>query len=527
MTFNGTIDLRQIDASPLDTSCDVCIIGAGAAGIYLATRLASAGLSIVLVEAGGEVCIDAVEIGFDAIFGNQVYPGAGTGRAFGLGGSTSRWGGLLMPHGSQDRQNGTDGFAPTWSHIVKTVAERTANVLKVFGREGSGDFHDFAKRQLGTRWQALSDSGLEAASGLFLPFRSRNMVSLLRAHAGPDSRIRAFTHAVARGWESRSDDGTGSRIQQAEAVSSNGNRLRVFAGSFVIAAGAIESARMLLEIAASHGVVRPTAAIGRYLGDHLSLAIAEACPGSREDAIRFFAPRFSGGWMRDFRFIESPRPAGSPRAFAHFIFDNRNPGFHVAKEILRAAQSRRWPDVTTKELFFGVGGAVALLHSRYLRSSLHVPKGTSTRLQLDMEQRPHRENRIVLGTQKDRYGRPRAHVHWCIREEDLRDLSSTADRIVKKWPGEKHGLPNLAALDLQGDGAKPHDAYHPVGTCRMGQDSEAVTDPDLKVHGVSNLWVVSTGVLPSAGTANPTFTMLCLADALHERLKSEQGRRAA
>jgi choline dehydrogenase-like flavoprotein len=50
----------------------------------------------------------------------------------------------------------------------------------------------------------------------------------------------------------------------------------------------------------------------------------------------------------------------------------------------------------------------------------------------------------------------------------------------------------------------------------MGEDAEAVVDRNLKVWGVQNLWVVSTGVLPSAGTANPTFSMLCLAQQLAE-----------
>ena len=64
----------------------------------------------------------------------------------------------------------------------------------------------------------------------------------------------------------------------------------------------------------------------------------------------------------------------------------------------------------------------------------------------------------------------------------------------------------------------PHDAYHPVGTLRFGQDREAVVDKNLKVWGLNNLWAVSTGVLPSAGSANPTFTMLCLADKLVDEL---------
>ena len=75
------------------------------------------------------------------------------------------------------------------------------------------------------------------------------------------------------------------------------------------------------------------------------------------------------------------------------------------------------------------------------------------------------------------------------------------------------------------DATKPHDAYHPVGTCRMGRDDGAVVDPSLKVWGLTNLWLVSTAVLPSAGTANPTFTMLCLAEDLVDQMTTVASRK--
>ena len=89
---------------------------------------------------------------------------------------------------------------------------------------------------------------------------------------------------------------------------------------------------------------------------------------------------------------------------------------------------------------------------------------------------------------------------------------------MNKWPGKQAGLPELLPKIDDSQAAKPHDAYHPVATCRMGTDMEAVVDGNMQVWGVENLWVVSTGVLPSAGTANPTFTMLCLAEGLVDHL---------
>lgn len=500
--------------------CDVCVIGAGAAGIYLAVQLASKGLDVILVEAGGSVCGDASEVGFEALFSDEVYPGATQGRAFGLGGSTSQWGGLLTPHTHHNVREMADANRSPWPHIVQTVSEKSDKVLKLLGHMEPGEFTGFAQKQLGGVYKALNAVGLDVAASLFIPFRYKNLAFLLHGKGADLSRLRVFVNAVAKSLAIKSGANSGARLQCLTAVARNGNNINVTAKRFVIAAGAIESARILLELNSfsSYPVLRPTAEVGRYLSDHLSISIADVAASSLEDAARLFAPHFSRGWMRSFRFVESDLPSSAPRAFAHFIFENENPGFLLAKEVLGAMQGRRWPKVSCLEAVSGVGGLVALAHARYFHSSLYIPSGTRTHLQLDIEQTPSRENHISLGSDRDRYGRQVAKIQWRISDVDLNNIQATAKRILEKWAGTKDRLPKLVPRICGGDSTKPHDAYHPVGTCRMGSDPQAVVDQNLKVCGVSNLWVVSTGVLPSAGTANPTFTMLCLAEALVEHL---------
>jgi len=52
----------------------------------------------------------------------------------------------------------------------------------------------------------------------------------------------------------------------------------------------------------------------------------------------------------------------------------------------------------------------------------------------------------------------------------------------------------------------------------MGTGQGAVAEHRLRVGGTENLYLLSTGLFPTAGTANPTFSMLCLGDALADRL---------
>ena len=50
--------------------------------------------------------------------------------------------------------------------------------------------------------------------------------------------------------------------------------------------------------------------------------------------------------------------------------------------------------------------------------------------------------------------------------------------------------------------------FHPVGTCRMGQDRDAVVDADLKVHGIPGLRIADASVMPeivSGNTCSPTL----------------------
>lgn len=519
------VDLQKAE-KPLEAEADVCIVGAGAAGLFLSVRLAEAGQRVVIIEAGDKLCDDAGGLGFVPVFTGADYPGATLGRAFGLGGSTSRWGGLLIPHSVHDIAAATKDTAGVWQHVVDRVEESAADVIATLGFSVGGDFHQFAGGKLGEAVKAIDAAGFATLTAQFMPLSKRNFSYLLRGLKRSAIEPRLFLNAVCNRWRIDRGSSSGVVIGEVGAVSANGRTVTVKAREVVIAAGTIESTRLLLELNATSAEVAATDALGRCLADHLSCPVGSVRPEDYTAVAARFRPRFSGPCLRTFRFVEKHPPAGWPRCFAHFIFEMENPAFVVAKEAIAALQGKRLPRLKVGQVIGAIGGLVAVGCARYFRSSLHVPSRSVVHLQLDVEQAPDPSNRITLTGERDAYGRPRACVHWQISDQDRANIRRAAQRILGAWPGRSAGIPELVPTPLEGDASKPYDAYHPVGTCRMGDDPRAVVDLDLRVKGAANLFVLSTAVLPSAGTANPTFTLLCLGAAL-ANLLSKGGSRMA
>jgi choline dehydrogenase-like flavoprotein len=358
---------------------------------------------------------------------------------------------------------------------------------------------------------------VEVVTADWLPFGKRNLSFLAESEDG-GKWPGIYLHAPAAAWRLDADASDSVRVRSVSARAC-GKTLVVHAHAFVLAAGAIETTRILLEMERRWGrPFREGTALGRYLADHLSCSVANVAERDWARCAEIFGSRFKEGRRRSFRFVERNAPNGAPRGFFHFIYQNENSGFRVAREVLLGLQSRRMPALSLGDAMRSAGGLVALAWNRFVRRRLYTSKKTPSHLQLDIEQRPNPDNRITLSDSPDSEGRPRAVVRWGVSTADEEAIRAAAARFFAVWPWREGQFPRL--LPAIGDVAapKPHDVYHPVGTCRMGVDGEAVVDPELRVYGTANLWLVSTAVFPSAGTANPTFSLLCLGAGLADRL---------
>jgi choline dehydrogenase-like flavoprotein len=66
------------------------------------------------------------------------------------------------------------------------------------------------------------------------------------------------------------------------------------------------------------------------------------------------------------------------------------------------------------------------------------------------------------------------------------------------------------------------EGNHHSGATRMADDPrKGVVDRNCRVHGIENLYISSSSVFPTTGTANPTFTIIALAIRLADHLKQQ------
>jgi hypothetical protein len=144
-------------------------------------------------------------------------------------------------------------------------------------------------------------------------------------------------------------------------------------------------------------------------------------------------------------------------------------------------------------------------------------------IDLNFEQRPNWNSRVQLGPDRDMFGQRRVHVDWRLSDTD----GQTAKRALE-LAAQEFGRLGLGRCRINFDFGK--DAHwpsnmiascHHSGTARMADTpTRGVVDANCRVHSVDNLYVAGSAVFPTAGYANPTLTIVALAQRLAEYLET-------
>ena len=332
----------------------------------------------------------------------------------------------------------------------------------------------------------------------------------------------------------------GTAIESAEVASLSGKRERIRAGTFILAAGGIENARILLASRSrqANGIGNSQDVVGRYFMEHPHARGGELHVRQLWSTLQTFR---SSHWSARARYAACLRPSDElqrqhqilnssftprvrPHADAKQAVGNRL--YQAIKEHTTPTRSKRavWRATRSTKLWWK-----RITHPLKPWALLRFGN-QGLYLSVRAEQAPNPSSRVRLVEQRDALGMPRIALDWQLSEIDKRTISVMMQALDARMrqEGSGHVIP---AKWLQ-DPELPweHDelislhafgGYHHMGTTRMASDPRfGVVDANCRVHGIANLFIAGSSVFPTAGWANPTLTILALALRLGDHVLS-------
>lgn len=509
---------------PLSIEADVVVVGAGIAGLILASKLSKAGVNVVVLESGEEQPDTRDHPLNEVECVATPYHGATVGRSRGLGGTSTRWGGALLPFPAADLRERPEVGIPQWPVAYDDIMLHLEEVENLFGLTSS-PYEAEMPREVTER--GGPDPAFIAREAKWPSFNKRNVATLLRR----DFRgygLDVWLGATVCGFGLDSHSG---RVTAVMARGSGPHQLVVSARRFVLAAGAIESTRLLLLLERAGGQVIGRKRLGRPFQDHLSAVLGTIETDDPNTLNHFAGFRFERGTMRSLRFDLSPSARAAAATSAGFVHIAPNPegptGFDGVRDLLRSFQRGR-PDFRAGLKALSDAPYLSkLLTWRYGHHRLYWPRPSIYEVHCVVEQLAHEDNFITLSDRLDPFGQPLALINWQVREADVRSFRCLAHSFDAFWRAALTSYGNLNWLTAPGKLALEGissiaDIYHPVGTTAMGRNSsEGVVDGNLRVFGIPNLFVAATSTFPSGGTSNPTMMLALFVLRLAEQLKAD------
>ncbi len=522
----------------LAVQADVCLIGAGAAGITLARALSGTGVRVCLVEGGG--------LQFEYAQSQSLYAGTNIGLPMSLeigrlryfGGTTNHWAGRCAPLSEID-------FRPrAWIPHSGWPLDRAE--LEPYYR-GAREVAGF-----GSKWRsdqetlALLQAPLPALNpAWFRPFIWRYAPAMqdtstwrwakaYGAQLAAADNVRTLLHANFTQFALAKDR---TRVTSLSVRALNGAAATITADKYVLCCGGIENARLLLLESQrnSGGFGNDHDRVGRYFMQHMrgtAGRIVSAEPLTHVQN-QFNVLHDPDGLSVELGLTLTPElmeREGLLNCTSILQYDpDPDSGVTAAQDIWRALQTGSWPPEVGQKVGLvaedlkGLAGAVEhQLAARHALASGGVPS-KSAQLLVDLEPAPDPESRILLADDRDALGLRRVKADWRYGELERRTATRLARLVAAEFArvgiGRTRLEPWLRDEQVATDGAFG-GVPHYLGTTRMSEDPrEGVVDRNCAVHGMENLYVAGSSVFPTAGQANPTFTIVALALRLAQHLR--------
>ncbi|QLD85417.1 choline dehydrogenase [Natronomonas halophila] len=396
--------------------------------------------------------------------------------------------------GADEAYHGTDGpLAVSNPKSLHSISEKFVEAAVDVGYDRNTDFNGETQAGIGKYHLTQKDGKRHSAADAYLkPALDRRNLTV-------------ETGAQATEVRFDGDRATGVAFQQ------NGTDLYAEATEEVIvSAGAVNSPQLLLlsgigapDHLADHDI-DPTAelpGVGRNLQDHLFSFVAYESTRS--------------GTLDD---------AGRIRDFAKYFLLKR--GLLTSNIAEAGGFARTDPDLDAPDLQFHFAPGYFMNHGFDNPEDGHGLSVGATQL------RPESRGRISLQS-ADPFEDPVIDPNYLDAEKDLDVLVEGVKRgreIMQAeafddvrgeevWPGEDVQSDEEIAAHVR---ETAHTVYHPVGTCKMGDDEMAVVDDRLRVHGVDGLRVVDASVMPTLTGGNTNAPTMMIAEKAVDMIREDR-----
>lgn len=496
-------DLNAADGDPFrDRVFDVCIVGAGVAGITLARKLAQT-QDVCLLEGGGFNYSPESSAVYLAENTGQPYIELSATRQRFFGGTSNHWGGFCYPLEDYDFDQKDYAAVSGWPiqrSDLDPYLDETREILDIplydadtsaWGnmlRErigGSGDFRLFPFwRSAPTRFGPKYRAELEASRS---------------------------THCFvnANGTRFTLNDNL-DRIADLEVARYDGQRHRVKARRYVLATGGIENARFLLNSNQQipTGIGNENGLVGRYFCEHPSFSMGDFL---LEDDVKEV---LSSNWTTRFEQIRYFVPTHSLMNQEKILNFNLHfvPSFVLGRGNFE--QLLRKLACPGKSLIESI-------------TDTEFNCGTDGDFRINWEQAMTPDSRVMLNEDRDQFGLRRISLQWKLTELDAHTMRRGVMRFAEVFAERGVGrirLPEWVledTIDYPGPMEDHVGGSHHMCTTRMAASPrDGVVDSQQKVFGVENLFIAGSSVFGSPGQANPTFTIVQTTLRLAEHLAS-------
>ena len=541
------LDADQIALDTID-HIDVCIVGAGAAGISLALALEGSGLKIVLLESGTwDADPETQNLYAGDVADPALHPPPDKYRLRQFGGSSVLWGGRCMPLDPIDFEARPWIAAEGWPIRYEDLEPYypPANRLceaGAFAYRADLAFPEGMKPLLpGFHSSDFADDRLERFS------RPTNFARIYGQRLTDSADIHVVMHAnvvdLTRGQG-------GAAIESVSVATLKGRRFTLAAKHVVLATGGLEVPRLLL----ASGIGNEHDQVGRHYMCHIAGTIGDieirlppgaVWHGYQRDAEGVYCRRrFAlteaaqrrleiGNFVARLHHPDVPDASHRTGALSALFLAQFLIGFEYRSRMMAGHRQTLglWLRHIRNVVLDPVGTAGFFLHllrdrklaERKFPSVVVRPRSNRYSLDFHAEQQPNPQSRVTLSDQRDELGMKRIKVDWRYTPLDIETVREAVKILASDIEASGCGKIHYDPARIE-EAATRYGAYggHHIGTARMSADPrQGVVDADCRVHGMSNLYVAGAAVFPTSSQANPTLSAVALALRLADHLKTE------